>query len=107
MFSAVTHVLSQAANGAMYLVGGNNENEQTPATELPPVSIDQTEMKHEIQSKPETIPMEPRIPPETVAAPVATPATTVNKEVTDVKEVPNEVAPPPEERDEFDLSKWT
>ena len=110
MFSAVTHVLSQAANGAMYLVGGNNPEENAQKQELPPVAIaveQPLETKHEAATEIPPTPSEPA--PTAPAAPAAPTAPPQPQEpvVEKIEKVKREEIPKPQEKDEFDLSKWT
>lgn len=89
MFSAVSHVLSEAAQGALYLVGANKEQEieHEQKHDLPPVSI----------AAPVVENPKPPISVET-PVPIAETAKMVEKK--------EDVVEKDEEEDEFSIKKW-
>lgn len=105
MFSAVTHVLSEAANGAMYLAGMNSdEKKETPETLVAvatPVSTEPPVVQPTAHAIPDT-------PPASVAAETSTPPPAPQKVDAFVKpDAPLDVVAAPQKNvDDFDLSKW-
>jgi len=98
MFSAVTHVLKEAANGAMYLVGASETTEAVEDDQ--PIVLSNDELKPVVEPAPETVqatPAPPAVPPPPVSVIPPASAPPAEKEETKHDE---------ESGDEFDLSKW-
>ncbi len=110
MFSAVKHVLSEAAQGAMYLVGGDTAAEEAPQTTQTEVKPYQPDVA---PPSPKTIEAHaPSAPPAeiAVATPVETPVAPPVAPPTAPPATPVPAAAPPTptpEPDDFALSKWT
>lgn len=100
MFSAVTHVLKEAANGAMYLVGASETREIVEDDQ--PIVLSNDELKPVVvEPTPETVqatPAPPAVPPPPVS--VIPPASAPPAEKEETKHDDEESG------DEFDLSKW-